>query len=243
MIDLHCHLLPGVDDGPRTEGEALALAAQAVAAGTTVVACTPHHNAVWPTPPDAVAEGVERMRAKLRGAGIPLEVVGGAEVAIEQAVALDDATLAALRLGGGPYLLLESPFGPVGPELERSVDELMARGHSILLAHPERSTAFRDHPLRLRRLVARGVRCSITAGAFEARFGDATRWFALELLRDGLVHSIDSDAHDAELRPPGLRAGIVAAARHVPALEHDADRLTTLLPATMLQRVSRSGRA
>ena len=132
-----------------------------------------------------------------------------------------------LRLGDGPWLLLESPFGPTGPELERVVGDLLGRGHRILLAHPERSPALRDHPRRLRALVELGAGCSITAGALEGRFGSAAAWSALELLRDGLVLSVDSDAHDAEHRPPGLTAGIAAAAERLPSVAAAAELLTT----------------
>ena len=83
----------------------------------------------------------------------------------------------------------------------------MERGYGVLLAHPERCPAFIDRPRRLRELVDRGVLCSITAGALAGRFGAASRWFALELLRDGLAHSVDSDAHDADGRPPGPARG------------------------------------
>ena len=103
-----------------------------------------------------------------------------------------------------------------------------------MLAHPERSPALRDRPRRLRALVERGVRCSITAASLEGRFGPAPQWSSLELLRDGLAHSIDSDAHDAQLRPPGLRAGVAAAVARLPAIEAATERLTTSVAAAML---------
>ena len=206
----------------------------AARAGTTVLVATPHRDGRFNPPAEAIAAAVERLRARLDGAGVALDLRAGAEVALEQAAGLGDGELAALRLGGGPWLLLESPFGAAGPELERVVDDLMARGHRILLAHPERSPALRDRPQRLRALVERGARCSITAASLEGRFGPAAQWSALELLRSGLGHSVDSDAHDAYGRPPGLRDGMAAAIARLPGLEAEAERLTTAAGAAIL---------
>src|SRR5262249_5738804 len=92
------------------------------------------------------------------------------------------------------------------PDFERAFASLVERGYRVLLAHPERSPAMRDNPARLRALVDAGALCSVTAAALLGGFGDASRWFGLELLRDGLVHSVDSDAHHAPpRRPPGGR--------------------------------------
>jgi protein-tyrosine phosphatase len=166
--------------------------------------------------------------------GIELELLPGAEVAVDEAARLDAATLDALRLGGSPYLMIESPYEFAGLELERTVAALMERGYGVVLAHPERCPAFIDRPNRLRELVGRGVLCSVTAGSLVGRFGSASRWFALELVRDGLAHSVDSDAHDAELRPPGLREGLRAAAKQLPALARLEPWLAQDMPAAIL---------
>jgi protein-tyrosine phosphatase len=93
---------------------------------------------------------------------------------------------------------------------------------------------FQDRPGRLRELVTAGALCSITAGALEGNFGQASQWFALELLRDGLVHSVASDAHAAVGRPPGLQSGLDAAARHLPGVVRQARWLTNDAPAAIL---------
>jgi protein-tyrosine phosphatase len=227
-------VLPGLDDGPRTEEQALALATRAHLAGTTVLVATPHRNPRWQPSADVIAAAAERLRAGLADAGVPLEIETGAELALEQAAALYDEELARLRLGRGPWLLLESPYGAAGPELERVVDDLLARGHRILLAHPERSPALRDRPGRLQALVERGVRCSVTAASLEGRFGAQAHWSSLELLRAGLAHSVDSDAHDADARPPGLAEGMAAAIARLPAVAEQAERLTTSFGAAVL---------
>jgi protein-tyrosine phosphatase len=234
VIDLHCHILPGVDDGPSSDAEALALARAAVALGTSLIVATPHRSPRWPTEPATVTAGANRLAELLAAAGIELELRTGAEIALEEAARLDDGTLSELALGHGHHILLESPHEPAGDRLERTVSELLDRGHGIVLAHPERSPVFQDRPGRLREMVETGVLCSITAGALEGRFGPASQWFALELLRDGLVHSLASDAHAAGARPPGLQAGLDAAARHLPGVVRQTHWLTNDAPAAIL---------
>ena len=148
---------------------------------------------------------------------------------MEQAAALSDDELAALRLGGGPWLLLESPFGAAGPELERVVDGLMARGHKILLAHPERSPRCADRPQRLRALVERGARCSITAAALEGRFGAQAQWSSLRAaaLRAGALGGL---RRPRRLRPPA-RAARTGSRRRSPACPRSRRRRSGSRPA------------
>lgn len=164
-----------------------------------------------------------------------MELLAGAEVTHEMALRLPDETLRRLTLGESSCLLLEASLEPVvGPEFERCVAELLARGYRVLLAHPERAPALREDPARLRALVERGALCSITAASLSGGFGPAARWFALELLRDGLVHSVDSDAHHASLRPPGLRNGLAAAVSELPQLADQVDWFARDVPAALL---------
>jgi protein-tyrosine phosphatase len=207
VIDLHCHALPGIDDGPATIEEALELARAQVAAGVRTVAATPHVSHHYAGNDAArIRAAVAELNAALAEAGIELEVVPGGEVALSRALELDDDELAALRLGGGPWLLAEAPMSPAAPAgVEHGLRRLADRGHRLLLAHPERCPVFlRDRDL-LERLVASGMRCSITAAALTGRFGRDPQRFALGLLRDGLVHDVASDAHGTSMRrPPGL---------------------------------------
>jgi protein-tyrosine phosphatase len=192
---------------------------------------TPHCSARIPTTPDTVDAGVAALTAR----GIAVELLGGAEVTHEMAERLADETLRRLTLGASRCLLLECPLEPVvGPAFERCVADLQARGYRILLAHPERAPAFMDNPGRLRALVDSGAFCSITAASLSGGFGAGPRWFGLELLRDGLVHSVDSDAHHPTLRPPGLSAGIAAAATALPGVAARAEWLTTDAPRALL---------
>jgi protein-tyrosine phosphatase len=190
------------------------------------VVATPHCSRRFPTTPEEIEAAVAALDA-------PVELLAGAEVTHEMALRLPDETLRRLTLGGSRCLLLEAPLEPVvGLEFERCVEALHERGYRVLLAHPERAPGFRDDPGRLRALVERGALCSVTAASLGGGFGPAARWFGLELLRDGLVHSVDSDAHHATLRPPGLRAGLEAAAAELPAV--DAEWLARDVPAALL---------
>jgi protein-tyrosine phosphatase len=207
VADLHHHLLPGIDDGPLTLEASLELARAAVAAGTNIVATTPHVSWEYPgTTAARIAEGVAELRAALADADIPLEVVAGAEIAITRAIDLDDDELAGLRLGDGPYLLIECPLTPTATGFEFLIEALLVRGHRILLAHPERSPAFQRDPELLERLIGRGLLAQVTASSLSGAFGGSVRDFARALVGDGLVQVVASDAHSVDKRPPALQA-------------------------------------
>ncbi|MDP9385838.1 MAG: hypothetical protein M3P50_11520 [Actinomycetota bacterium] len=232
-IDLHTHVLPAVDDGPATLEGSLELARAAEAAGTAVLAATPHVNDSRFIEPAAIPGAVDELNGHLHAAGIGVEVVAGGEIALPRVLDLSEAELAGLGLGGGPWVLLESPFAAVGA-FEALILEVHARGHPVLLAHPERCAAFQRDPARLERLVESGVRLQVTAGALTGAFGSKVREFSLRLLRGGLVHVIASDAHDAIRRPPGIAAAIEAAERAIPGVAARGPWLTEAVPAAML---------
>lgn len=203
MIDLHCHLLPGIDDGPRDMPTAIAMARLQVAAGVTTVATTPHVSWDTPTESATILRSLAAMRATLAEEEIPLELVSGGEIDVHRARELPDEELRALALGGGRWLLLECPLQHA-PPLEPVVYDLLDRGHLVLLAHPERSPAVQRDPGAIARLVSAGVLTQITASSFTGHFGKPVQRFADRLLDEGLVHTVASDAHDPVRRPPGL---------------------------------------
>lgn len=204
MIDLHCHILPGVDDGPPDMAASLAIARAQIAAGVSRVTATSHVTWELRLTAERVAAAVADVNRALADEGIELEVLTGGELSMSLAPDLADDELAGLALGGGPWLLVEPPLTPSAGGFDAILDHLQVRGHRILLAHPERCPAFQREPRRLAALVHAGVLTSITAGALVGRFGGTVQRFALGLVADGLVHSIASDAHDTVRRPPGL---------------------------------------
>jgi protein-tyrosine phosphatase len=213
VIDLHCHALPGIDDGPVALQDAVALGRAQQEAGVRTVVATPHVD--WDYPNDArrIAAHVQEVNEALARAGIAVEVLPGAEVALTRAVELDDDELRALTLGGGPWLLVEPPFTPTpAAAVVTAMHGIAARGHRIVIAHPERCPAFLHDHAALEDLVARGMLCSVTASSLTGRFGREPQRLGMAMVRDGLAHDVASDAHGAHhRRPPGLAGPMEAA--------------------------------
>ncbi len=204
MIDLHSHLLPGIDDGPPDLPGSLAMARAAVDGGTRVMAATPHIGHTHGVVPASLAGRVADLTAALAAADIPLQVVAGGELAPDRALDLDDGELAAIALGGSRCVLLECPFARAGDLMGRLVAHLQMKGFRVLLAHPERSPTFLGDPSALAELVRRGAYAQLTAGSLIGQFGRTVEKAALAFLAEGLVHVVASDAHDAYGRPPAL---------------------------------------
>jgi len=234
MIDLHAHVLPGVDDGPASLDDAVAVVRAHEQAGVRVICATSHVSHRYPNTPARLAEAARALRAGLGAAGIGVEILGGAEIATEMLGGLDDDDLARLSLGGGPNLLIESPLRSSAGDIDVIVERLLREGHGVVLAHPERCPVFRREPARLTALVAAGARCSLTASALSGRFGDTVRRFSGRLVEDGLVHDLASDAHDLAGRKPGLVEHLRAAAGDLPGIEQLAGWLTEEAPRALL---------
>ena len=220
MIDLHAHVLPGIDDGPGDLDGCVALAAAAAATGTTTIAATSHIDHAFSVDPAVLAPLRAEVAARLREEGVPVEIIPGAEIALSRLLELDEETLVALRLGSGRFLLIEAPLSPAAPDMEPVVRDLRRRGHEVLLGHPERCPALIRDPARVHGLVEAGACVQITAGSLRGQFGQTVRRCSLDLLARGLVHCVASDAHDATHRPPGLADALedLGAGHLVPAL-------------------------
>ncbi len=226
MIDLHSHILPGIDDGPADQEGSLALARAAVASGTVAMVATPHVSWHYPANTAArIAEGVADLRAALAREEIPLRLHTGAEIAMTRAAELSEDELVALRLGGpeGTHLLVECPLSSTAAGFDALLALLRARGHEILLAHPERCPAFQRDPSAYERLIAEGMLGQVTAGSLVGRFGRSVQQFGDRLLRDGLAQVVASDTHSAEQRPPSIRPELTKAGYGAQAewLAHD----------------------
>ncbi len=222
MIDLHCHVIPGIDDGPRTIAESLALCAAARAAGTETLVATPHVN--WDYPHvDAVAihTAVAHLNSVLGRDGTDIRVRPGAEVNLARIPQLSDAEVGVLRLGAGPYVLVECPYrGGAAIWIQSALREFAERGHRIVLAHPERSPSFRKQAWLLPELIADGMLCCITARSLTGDFGPTAQAYAWGLLEQRLVHVIATDAHDVVRRPPDLGPILAAAGLDAGQIEY-----------------------
>ncbi len=229
VIDLHCHVLPGIDDGPATMEGSLALGRAAEAAGTHTIVATPHVSSKYDNDPATIARLVGEVNGRFADDGLAVNVVPGAEIAMTRFLDVAHEALPGLQLGGGGWFLVEPPFTPAEMRLDTLFLGLQRRGHRVLLAHPERCPAFRREPRMLEELVTHGVLASVTAGSLVGRFGDSVRRFALELAAAGMIHNVASDAHDAVQRPPGMRSELAQA-----GLSPLADWLTEEVPAALL---------
>ena len=229
MIDLHCHVLAGIDDGPRTIEESLALARAAGAAGTRTLVATPHVSWEFRNQAQTIERMVEELNRVLRREAVAVDVRPGAEIAMTRLADLAPTELSRLTLGNGRWLLVEPPFTLVAAGLDVLIADLQRQGYRVLLAHPERCPAFHADRSMLERLVDSGVLGSLTAGSLDGKFGTPVQRFSLELLSAGLVHNVASDAHDDSNRPPTI-AGELERAGLAPL----AEWLTQSVPAAIL---------
>ena len=235
-VELHFHLLPGVDDGPHDLGVVLALAREAMRDGTRLVTCTPHASFVDVA---EIPERVRELRAALLQASIDLDVRPGAELAWGDVPALAGAELETVAQGppGRRWLLLEAPLPGTGtPEgLVDSAAELRERGFGVLIGHPERSPALLRAPGAVEDLQAAGDLLQVNASSLTGHHGDGARAAALDLVSCGRAAVIASDAHQPGGRAPRLGAAVEALRRHgMPAAR--AEALVAAAPRALLER-------
>jgi protein-tyrosine phosphatase len=205
-VDLHCHLLPGLDDGARDLDDAVAMAMQAQADGIARVCATPHIRHDHAVRVEELPARLAELSAAVEAAGCHTRVLPGGEVAVTAVDDLDDRELAAVALGSGArWILLEPAPGPIDDGLELAVDSLHSRGFRALVAHPERHLA-PDLVERLGRLVARGALVQATAASIT---DPASRPGMIELARAGVIHVLGSDSHSSLAgRPVALAAAL-----------------------------------
>jgi protein-tyrosine phosphatase len=196
LIDLHCHILPGIDDGAADMEDAVAMAEQAAGDGIEVVCATPHIRHDHDVPIAELDRRVAELNATVAGLGV--RIARGGEVAETILGALGDDELRTVALGGH-WVLVEPAPGPLGAGLLDAVGRLAERGLGAIVAHPERHAA-PDIEQTLEAAVERGALVQATAAALAAG-GDGARWLT-RLAHDGLVHVLGSDSHSARFGRP-----------------------------------------
>lgn len=207
MVDLHCHILPGIDDGARDLEASLDMARRAVDDGIEVIVATPH----WPyesesTPAARILELTSDLQDELNQAGIPLRLLPGHECVITPDLPDELASGRALAFGNGKarYALLETPYHHLPYYLRDIVFQIQSRGFASIIAHPERNPIIQNDPEQLLEYVRSGCLVQVTAGSLTGQWGAASKKTGLTLFRRGLAHIISSDAHSANSRPPVL---------------------------------------
>ena len=209
MVDLHSHILPGLDDGAADLDESLEIARAAVADGIRLIAATPHVRDDYPTTPDAMEEGVAQLTAALKQNGIALELVPGGEIDLDRLRELTRGDLKRFTLGAtGRYLLLETPYTGWPLSFPDIVFRATTAGFTPVIGHPERNAAVQQGSARLAELVQAGALVQITAASLDGRLGTRTRSCARRLLDAELVHLVGSDAHSAAVREVGLSRAV-----------------------------------
>jgi protein-tyrosine phosphatase len=234
VIDLHSHLLPGIDDGAPDLEASVAMGRAAVDGGVDAIVATPHVSGRYPNDPSTFAERVASVQSALDDAGVALRVHRGAEVSHAMLVDLPEETLSDCVHGDGRFILFEPPLSGPAPFIDRMVFDLHLKGFKVLIAHPERIAAFQRRIELVEKLVQEGCLTSVTAGSVGGQFGGAVKRFTQELFARGLVHNLASDAHDAEWRSPALRPALERAVEELPELEGWLDYLTVEVPQAIL---------
>ncbi|MBA4373826.1 MAG: tyrosine protein phosphatase [Thermodesulfovibrio sp.] len=233
MIDIHCHILPGLDDGPETLEESLALCRAAAADGIRTIVATPHYKPgayEWSGP--EVLKTLSLLNTAVAAEGLDLQILPGAEVAVFPELPSVLEAGGPLMLNQGIYFLVEFRPHAIPANSEAFLASFLDSGLIPVIAHPERNAWFANHPEVLFPLVRRGVLLQITAASLTGGLGPQARDFSGYLLRHNLAHVIASDGHNLDDRPVALSKAVALAADLVG--EERAVTMVTTVPEAIL---------
>jgi protein-tyrosine phosphatase len=230
MIDLHCHILPGIDDGAETLEQTLEMARIAVDDGIIITVATPHQqDGVYHNTADGIGQKVREVNAYLQQEGVQLTLLPGADVHIDVNTAEKIVRGEIMSINNTKrYFLLEFPAHTIPPNIDKLIFNLLLKNIVPVLTHPERIAEVQETPNRVFDLVTMGVLSQITAMSITGGFGRRAQKCARTLLKHNLVHIIASDAHSPEYRPPILSDAVAIAGRIVGA--EQARQMVTTIP-------------
>jgi len=202
MIDVHCHILPQLDDGALDMEEAIEMARQAVNDGIQHIVATPHHRAHhFFNERDTIELAVQQLSRKLEQVNIPLHIYPGQEIRAYEELLLDYEKGHLQTLNNSRYLLLEFPSSHVPELAEELVYELNLLNVVPIIAHPERNKELANDSTRLKGLVSEGALAQMTTNSITGQLGKSIQKKSLAMCREGLVHFIATDAHNVQTRP------------------------------------------
>ncbi len=212
MIDIHCHILPGVDDGSKDLSESLEMARLSSGDGVRKIVATPHvYDGGRDITPVEIAEKVEELNIELKRNNIGLEIVPGAEISATCDIEKGLSSGAFQLLGeGGRYILIEPPFEILPSHIKQVVFDLLIKGITPIIAHPERNRQIMSDPNILADLVEGGALAQVNAGSLTGRFGSGAKRTAEILVTHNMIHFIGSDGHSSKYRTPRIQDGVKA---------------------------------
>ena len=202
MIDLHCHILPGIDDGPKTLKESLEMARIFEQAGYSHVVATPHAvpGTTWMPKPGEIRDLLAELKHAIAKEGIKLKVLPGMEVALDPQISALIANSRVQTLAGTSYVLIEPPFQRLPLGWEHAIFDVLSKGFSVLLAHPERCTQLSAKPQLCDELIESGVYFQVNWDSFLGHHGRTTQKMAIYLAAKGFIHCLATDSHDSKSR-------------------------------------------
>lgn len=202
MYDLHCHILPGVDDGAQTLDDSIEMAEAAVSEGITHILATPHHHKrQWVNEKNDVIQRVKDLQAELDKREIDLTIFPGQEVSIYGELERDIHDNKILFTDDTrTYILVEFPTASIPTYAERLFYDLQTHGKTPIIVHPERNHAILEHPNRLKNFIDKGALAQLTAASYTGSFGKKIEKLSKQLIEANLVHFIASDAHNVTNR-------------------------------------------
>jgi protein-tyrosine phosphatase len=239
LIDLHCHILPGLDDGARDLGVALDMARIAAADGIQTIVCTPHilpglyHN----TGP-RIRFATDQLRDALAESNIGIDLFSGSDAHMTTCFTEKLVAGEILPLARSRYVLVEPPRHVAPIQLEAFFSQILIAGYVPVLTHPERLTWVGTGYRTIKRIARSGAWMQITSDSLVGKFGRQARYWAERMLDEGLVHLLASDAHDIHSRPPILSAGRQAVARRLG--EHEAKKMVSTRPRGVIENAAPS---
>lgn len=214
LCDIHCHILPGIDDGADSLETSLAMCRLAVADGIRTIVATPHFNDRFQPDDATVDAALELLRAAAAREGLPLEILPGADVAphmrLKELTANGRLTIARQ----GKYMLLEPPRQSMPDWLDEVIFDVRVNGIGVILTHPERNLEVQRNPNTIVRLVQSGVMVQITADSIVGTFGPEAERCAISLLKMNAAHFIATDAHSADHRAPCIWDALQKASKY-----------------------------
>lgn len=201
MIDIHSHILPGIDDGAKTEADSIAMAKKAVSEGITKIVATPHHrNGSFDNTRENILTYTDIINKLFEQENIPLEVLPGQETRINGDMISDLEQGELLPINHSKYLFVELPSDHVPQYTGKMLFDIQVAGHIPVIVHPERNQEIMEHPNRLYEFIRKGALSQITAGSLIGKFGKEVQKVTHQLIQANLTHFIASDAHNTTTR-------------------------------------------